>query len=133
MLTRAFLRLIHQVGRRGVFLLFIGILAVGLAFALFAAPTDQQSIALGRLIPLWVWAWLWAATGATCLVQAFMTKDRWAYLSATFMLIMWAALYFVAWATSIVDRGWLAGVIYLAFAGLTAVVATWPEDPHKLP
>lgn len=127
--ARLFMLLVRQVGRRGVFLLFIAVLALGLAFGLFAAPTTQQSIAIGRLIPLWVWGSLWAAVGVACLVQAFMLRDWVAYMAAVFLLIVWAGLYFVAWATSIVERGWLAGVIYMAFAGLTAVVGTWPEDP----
>lgn len=121
-------RLVRLVGRRGVFLLFIAVLSIGLASALYAAPTTQQAIAIGRLIPLWVWGTLWALVGAACLVQAFMIRDRVAYVAAVFLLIMWAGLYFVAWATSIVERGWLSGLIYLALAGLTSVVATWPED-----
>lgn len=123
----------RRVGRRGVFLLFMGLLSVVTSFGVFAAPSTTQTEALGRLVPLPVWGVMWAVTGLLCIVEAFRSVDWPAFIAAFASTMMWSALYFTSWAMGIVDRGWSGGAVYLGFATLVAVVSTWPEPvDHRL-
>ena len=121
--------MIKGVGRRGVSLLFVALLAAVFAFALWAAPTDSQSMTLGQLVPLQVWAVIWSLTAAVCVGGAFAERDRVAFAVATCVMTLWSLLYFTAWLTGAAPRGWLAGAIYLAFSGYLVVLSTWPEAP----
>ncbi len=114
------------IGRRGVSLLFVALVGVVLSLGLIA-PSAAQSAALGQIVPLQVWAGAWLVTAAVCVVQAFHRLDRLAFALAVAMFTTWSAQYFVAWFSGAVERGWLAAVIYLGFAGWMAVIATWPE------
>jgi PAS domain S-box-containing protein len=123
---RAWQRIAHTIGRRGVVLLFIALLSAAIAMSMLA-PTGTQSAALGRLIPAPVWASMWAAVSVLCLVQAFVRKDRVAFTAAIFATTVWASMYLVAWLAGLSERGWLAATIYYALAIVALTVSTWPE------
>lgn len=119
-------RVLRRIGRRGAWLLFIALLAFAFASSL-ANASDAQRATFGRVVPLWVWAVLWAATGVVCVVQAFVRDDRLGFSAAEVMLLLWAGLSFQAWLIGAQPRGWLGGLIYLGFAGGLWLVGTWPE------
>ncbi len=127
-MSRLIRRLTQQVGHRGVHLLFVGLVSAALAFACTFAPSTTQSLALGRLIPLWIWGVMWAVTAALCIVQAFVKDDRLAFVAAVFMYSLWSMLYLVAWLAGLIERGWLSTIIWLFFAGLNVSNATWSEN-----
>ncbi|MER7126735.1 hypothetical protein [Micrococcus luteus] len=101
--------------------------AIGLAYVpseTRATPTYQF---LAALLPLPVWASLWAAVGAVCLVQAWTVHDRIAYTLATALKIGWALLNLGGWLLGTVPRGYVSAAIWMLGAGFVMVMATVPK------
>lgn len=111
----------------------MALLAAVFALALYASPSDAQSIALGQLVPLRAWAVLWTITAIVCVAGAFAVRDQMAFGLAVASMTLWSALYFVAWAIGFSPRGWLAGTIYLAFAAFLVLLSTWAEPRSYTP
>lgn len=120
-------RLWRRVGRRGVVLGFLALLdllyPIGLAGQPPAARAGYELIA-----PWQVWAALWAATGLLCLAQAFARRDRIAFTAAVAIKVAWGSTSAAGWVVGVNPRGWLAAAVWLAFAGLIAVISTWSEE-----
>lgn len=123
----------RKVGRRGLFLLFLALLDIIYGQSLFApAPS---SIASGSVYefasfvaPLRYWAFLWIGIGIILAVFAFKAKDRVGFAVAMFFKILWGGMFLFGWAFAGVDRGYLSAAIWLAFAGVVALIATWPDE-----
>lgn len=126
--------LAHRVGRRGTFLLFLAMLdwiyAYSLAYPTPAAVSTPTYTFLSHIMPLDVWASLWAVVGTVCLVYAFRYRDAPGYAAAMFIKILWAMTFFLGWLFVGVERGYLSTAIWGAFAGVLAIISTWP-DPAK--
>lgn len=121
----------HRLGFRGRSLLFVAYLAL-VFMALLASPPPGATATLG-LLPLPVWAAMWAATGVACLVGAFAQRDAWAYGAAICMVTLWATMYLASWwPAGINPRGWLAGLVYLPFAAFLLNNARWPEPVEPI-
>lgn len=124
-----------RIGRRGSALLFFALLDLVFAASMVAIPPSAASSPtyafLATLLPLWAWAIPWATVGAVCLVQAFMAEDRLAFVAASGLKVGWGALHLAGWLLGEIPRGYVAAVIWLAFAGFVAVIASWPE-PRRL-
>lgn len=120
-----------RVGRRGVSLLFIGSLGLVLAASLTWIPPEQAAnpayLMLAQLAPLTLWAAAWLLSGLLCWVQAFMIQDRIAYALASAMWWLYGLAYLVGTATGINPRGWVGGLIWLAFGAWVNLIATWDE------
>lgn len=112
-------------------LLFLGGLAFVLALSLTFPPpahTAQAAyLALETLAPLPVWAAAWAACWVFCWVQAFMIQDRLAFAAASAMWWLYGIAYLVGTVTGANPRGWVGGLIWLAFGGWVNLIATWDE------
>ncbi len=125
--------ILRRVGRRGAFLLFLGVLDAFYAFSLFKpAPEVVQSAAVrwvGSMAPLWAWGALWAVVGALCVVYAFKRQDRIGFAAAVLLKVLWGTIYLLGWIFAGLARGYLSTAIWLALALLTYVVSTWPETP----
>jgi PAS domain S-box-containing protein len=67
------------------------------------------------------------AIGVVCLVSAFRRRDSAAYAAAVSIKLAWALMAFGGWAAGDLPRGHLAAVIWAGFAGMVAVIASWPE------
>lgn len=123
----------HRIGRRGYALIFFGLLDLVYGWALTwpdqLTRSVPQNVYAGSLLPLRVWGAAWLAVGVVCLVQSVMRRDSVAFACAIFIKIAWALLAAVGWQTGNVPRGYLSAVIWLVFAGLVSVVASWPEPP----
>jgi hypothetical protein len=122
-------RLQARVGRRGVALLFFALLDVVFAVSLAATPpsTSGGYEFLSTILPLWVWAIPWGVVGCMCLVQAFAVQDRVAFVAASALKAGWGVLYLAGFLAGEIPRGYVAAVIWLAFAGFVAVISGWPE------
>ena len=121
----------RRVGRRGVVLLFLALLDLLYPIGLAGQPSPAR--AGYELIAPWpYWAFLWAATGMVCLVQAFARRDRVGYAAAVAMKVSWGSLGLVSWVAGANPRGWLTGLVWLALAALIAVISTWPEEWDRL-
>lgn len=128
-------RLIKRIGRRGSVLLFLTLLdwLYGLSLARPDIGVRQSPSVryIADIAPLCAWATLWLAVGVVCLVGAFSRRDQWAFAVAEALKVLWGVTLTLGWAFGGLDRGWVAGVIWMAFAGLVAVVASWPEAPGR--
>jgi hypothetical protein len=130
---RSFLR--YQVGRRGAALLFFSVLDITYAFGLYYPPeTNNDFYAfLGDVLPMWVWALLWAAIGVCCLINAFRVRDRVGFAAAMFVKVLWGAVALMSFVIADVDRGWVSAAIWLTAAGWVAVISSWPEPYQTSP
>lgn len=124
-----------HVGRRGRVLLFFGSLDLvyAVSLALPGAETRRNSmfIWLAGVLPLWVWAVLWAGVGVNCVAHAFRRCDRWGYAGATFLKVMWGLVCFGGWLLGGVERGYVSAAIWLGLAYLVWVLTGWPEPGDR--
>lgn len=120
-----------HVGRRGRTLLFFAVLDIVYAVSLAnpdAGARDSPQLAwLASLGPLWAWAILWAATSVACFWYAFRRYDRWGFVAAIAVKVLWGVASLGGWLVGGVDRGYVSGAIWLAFAAFVWVIAGWPE------
>lgn len=126
------------VGRRGVCLLFFALLDFVYAFSLCRpAPPQAQAPTtafLASLAPLETWAWLWLMVGVVCLAGATARRlSGLAFACAAGLKMLWAAVLGLGWALGQVDRGWVTGAVWLAFAVIVMTLAGWPDPPHSEP
>lgn len=125
--------LAQRIGRRGTTLLFLATLDFVIAASLINPQAEAARTTSTRFIadiaPLWAWGALWAAVGAACLVGAVRRHDRWAFAAAMALKVLWGGVYVFGWAIAGLDRGWLGGVVWWAFAAFVYVVSGWPEAP----
>lgn len=128
---RRFHALRARLSQRGACLLLIAALDLINAQALATAPAETRAGSsytfLATLLPLPVWAALWAAVGLLCLLQAWTQHDRAAYTAASILKILWALLHLGAWAAGLLPRGYVSAAVWLLAAGFVSVVATVPR------
>jgi hypothetical protein len=121
----------HTVGRRGTFLLFLTILDFVYGYSLlYPTPlsiTSPTSVFLAEVLPLWVWGWLWVTVGIICCIFAFRQKDAPGFAAGIFLKILWGTIFLLGWTFAGVERGYLSSTIWIAFAGVLAIIASWPE------
>ncbi len=129
-------KIIHRIGRRGAFLIFLAMLDLiygySLAFPTVAATNSPGLLFLASILSLKLWALLWATIGVICFVFAFKRKDAPGYASAMFLKILWAIIFLLGWLFAGIERGYLSTVIWGTFAGILGLIATWP-DSSKYP
>ena len=119
--------LIHRVGRRGAFLLFLALVdfIYGYSILLIANPVWSR---IDLFLPSVAWGIIWIAVGFICLVQAFFTIDRLAYSLAVGTKVVWSLAMFSSWVfTGTNPVGWVSGTLFLGFAAITSIVSYWPE------
>lgn len=123
-----------RVGRRGVSLLFVGSLAMVLAASLIWIPPEMADSpsyrVLATLAPLSVWAAAWMAAWLISWVQAFMTQDRIAFAVTSAMWWLYGIAYIVGVFDGINPRGWVGGLIWLAFGAWINLISSWDETPE---
>jgi hypothetical protein len=76
---------------------------------------------------VWVWGTGWLLVGFLLLFYALRRHDAVGYTSAIGWKIVWGLTTFASWAFGGVDRGWVASIIWLTFAGVVGVISGWPE------
>lgn len=130
-MTRLCALLRHRLSQRGACLLILATVDIVFAIGLAYAPLDTQASPTyqfyAALAPLPVWASVWAAVGALCLVQAWTPRDRVAYMAATALKIFWALLHLGAWVAGVLPRGYVLAAMWLLASGLVMVMATVPK------
>lgn len=124
--------LVHHIGRRGSFLLFLSLLDLIYSFSLaFPSPTAVKGsslLFLASIFPLDIWALLWGLVGLNCLIFAFKSRDAPGFASAMFLKVLWALTFLLGWIFAGVERGYLSTAIWGAFAAVLWLVSTWPES-----
>lgn len=119
----------RALGRRGASLLFFAFVDFIFATALYNPPRPLSPTYTWpqQLMPLPVWAAVWAAVGTACVMFAFARRDLPGFIAAITIKIGWAVLLFTGWALGEVPRGYVIGGFFAAFAGFVVVIAGWPE------
>lgn len=122
--------LLYRIGRRGVILLYLAVVAVLQSWVMIQ-PVDSHTSALLRfadtILPLSAWATLWGVAGIVAGVNAFRLRDGAGFAATGAMSILWGLVALGGYLTGEVHWGYRPAAIWLGVAGMTLVVATWPE------
>ncbi|MGW2379319.1 hypothetical protein [Streptomyces sp. NPDC001658] len=133
---RAAVRRLHQtLGRRGVFLLILGVgkTCWGLSF-LIDPPSPQGLQLLTDVCSLRHWAWLWIVAGLVTGGSAFLRvgRDRYGFVAALVPPTVWAIAYASAVVSGTYSRGAYVAVWYLtSHVGVILWASSVPE--HSVP
>lgn len=122
-----------RVGRRGLALLFFGMLDLAIAYGIFTIDDYPLAVATSyagqaAIVPLNAWAWIWSITGAICVAQAFAKHDRAAFVLGAGVKMGWAGGFVIGFFFFDIQRAWLSMVIYLAFSGFVLMISGWQEN-----
>lgn len=128
-------RLREHLGRRGIFLLILGIgkTCWGVSF-LVDPPSTEGLQLLTQLCSLRHWSWLWIAAGLITTVSAFLRvgRDRFGFIAALVPPSVWAIAYLAAVMSGEYSRGaWVAAWYLTSHVGVIMWAATVPE--HSVP
>ena len=132
MTLRAALRAARHVGRRGAALLFLAEVDLFYAASLLwpspAAARTPSNLFFASLLPLDVWAAMWAIVGVVCIVYAFRHHDRVAFVAAIGVKTLWAGLAIIGVFAGGVPVSTPA--IWISFGGFVWLVSDWrdPDD-----
>jgi hypothetical protein len=132
---RAARRIRRQLGRRGHFLLILGIGKICWGSGMIVDPPSTTGLALlTRFAPFHCWAWLWVIAGIITTASAFLRvgRDRFGFVAAMVPPAVWAISYLVAVLSGDYSRGAWVAVWYLtSHVGVIMWAATVPE--HSVP
>ena len=112
-------------GRRGAFLAFLAILDFSYGYSLLTTPSPQRT--LDFLLPWEAWAGIWLGTGAVCLTGVLARRDKAQFTVAVTLKLAWGLLYAQLWLAGAAPRGWVAALVWVAFAAAVFLVSGWPE------
>ncbi|WP_394436312.1 hypothetical protein [Streptomyces sp. SGAir0957] len=124
-------RLQQKLGRRGAFLLILGVgkTCWGLSF-LVNPPEDHGLQLLTRLCDLRHWSWLWIVCGIVTGASAFLKvgRDGAGFLAALIPPAVWAFAYTVAVINGDYSRGGFVALWYLtSHVGVILWASSVPE------
>ena len=124
-------RLQKLLGRRGAFLLILGVgkTCWGASF-LIDPPTDHGLQLLTDLCSLRHWSWLWIIAGVVTTISAFLKvgRDWFGFAAALVPPTVWAIAYMAAVVSGEYSRGAYVAIWYLtSHCGVILWAATVPE------
>jgi hypothetical protein len=118
-------------GRRGAFLLILGIGKTCWGVSFIVDPPDTQGL---QLLTRWCdiehWAWLWILAGLITSASAFLKigRDRWGFIAALVPPAVWAIAYLFAVIGGEYSRGaWVAAWYLTSHVGVILWASTVPE------
>lgn len=125
----------RALGRRGSTLVFFGVVDIALAVSLLTDPPGPRLPHTGLLLPVEMWAVLWAAVGGISLVSAWMKppRDAVAFALTAAIRVLWGTAFFFAWVTHDLYRGWVSAIIWWLFAMHVLIVSGWVEPSYETP
>lgn len=131
MRCRAARRAHKLLGRRGAFLLILGIGKTSWGISFVVDPPSTQGL---QLLTQWCsiesWAWLWIVAGLITTVSAFLKvgRDGWGYIAALVPPAVWAIAYLSAVIGGEYSRGaWVAAWYLTSHVGVILWASTVPE------
>ncbi|WP_330172935.1 hypothetical protein OG875_04650 [Streptomyces sp. NBC_01498] len=119
-----------HLGRRGVFLMIVGVGQVCWGSGMITDPPSTAGLQiLTDRCPLSTWAWLWIGAGAVACASGFLRVGRdWAgFLTAYAPPTMWAFAYTAAAVGGDYSRGGFVAVWYLTIVGIIMWASGVPE------
>lgn len=133
-------RAARKVGHRGALLILLGTIALLYGVSLITTPPIPNPPGLHLLLgvmSLHGWGGTLAVAGAIAILCAPLKQGRdWPGFAALVLVwLPWASSFFVSWwPEGSNPRGWVSAVVFVAFAGVPAVGATWdePEPPARV-
>lgn len=139
-MPRRIVRLREMLGRRGAFLLILGVgKTCWGAGMLFDPPATQGLRLLTQLCDIRHWAWLWIIAGLITIASAFLRigRDRLGFVVALIPPTVWAIAYMAAVVSGQFSRGAYVAVWYLtSHVGVILWASAVPEysvPPAPLP
>lgn len=124
-----------HLGRRGKFLLILGVGKTCWGFSFLVDPPNPAGLELlTSLCDLRHWAWLWISCGLTTTISAFMKigRDRLGFWTALVPPTVWALAYGSAVISGTFSRGAYVAIWYLtSHVGVILWASTVPE--HSVP
>lgn len=125
----------RRLGRRGIFLLIVGVgeTCWGISF-LTNPPSSDGLQLLTSVCSLRHWAWLWIAAGAVTATSGFLRigHDLPGFLASLTPPTVWAIAYLAAAVSGDYSRGGFVALWYLtSHVGVILWAATVPE--HSVP
>ncbi|MDX3074632.1 hypothetical protein [Streptomyces sp. MI02-7b] len=125
----------QMLGRRGTFLLVIGIGKVCFGLGMIVQPPQPQGLQLlTHWAPLHCWAWVWILAGTVTTASAFLRigRDSLGFLAALVPPGLWAFAYGTAAVLGDYPRGaWIFGWYLTSHVGVILWASTLPE--YELP
>ncbi|MFD4921131.1 hypothetical protein ACFWNE_07405 [Streptomyces goshikiensis] len=135
MKCRAARRARRLLGRRGKFLLILGVGKTCWGAGMLADPPQPGGLGLlTRMAPIHCWAWLWIIAGIVTITSAFLQvgRDRFGFIAALVPPSVWAIAYLAAVMSGEYSRGAYVAIWYLtSHVGVIMWAATVPE--HSVP
>lgn len=127
-MIRALQKLIHRIGHRGAFLIFIGFLFVVYGSGITTDPAI--GIPAVYIFSNDVWGWIFIPIGAVVISGSLCVKnDRWFYMLAALMSAIWSSAWISMWFVhNHVPGAWALAAIWAADAAITLVVSSWREN-----
>ena len=129
MIDRAFRWARRHLGRRGASLLYFAGLDVLYGWAVFNAASGIGQTAtfewFATIAPLQAWAGVWWAVAAICLYHAFQHHDRFGFIAAIGIKLLWGGGCVVGWLSADVPVSSVG--IWLGLAGLVWIISGWPD------
>ncbi|MGV2914749.1 hypothetical protein [Streptomyces alfalfae] len=124
-----------HLGRRGKFLLILGVGKTCFGFSFLVDPPSPAGLELlTSLCDLRHWSWLWITCGLVTAVSAFLKigRDRLGFYAALIPPTVWALAYGAAVISGHYSRGAYVAVWYLtSHVGVILWASTVPE--HSVP
>ncbi|MFI1928368.1 hypothetical protein [Streptomyces sp. NPDC020377] len=128
---RAARRLHKALGRRGIFLLILGVGKTCWGVSFLVNPPGTQGLELlTSVCSIRHWAWLWIVCGIVTATSAFLRvgRDWFGYAAALVPPTVWAIAYMAAVIVGNYSRGGFVAVWYLtSHVGVIMWAATVPE------
>lgn len=118
-------RLRNRIGRRGAALLFFALLDLVYCYSLLYPPhpLPESYRWPATVMPLPVWALIWALVGLVCLVCAFVDRDSVAFTAAIAIKVGWGGVALFGWIYGPVERGYVSAMIWFAFGAFVYLIA----------
>lgn len=129
--------LLGRLRHRGAILLILSLIDFAYGLSLISPAAESLGSAAVRwrelYAPLWAWGIAWVVVGAVLVFYAFRTHDAVGFTAAIGLKVVWGLTTLASWVLGDVQRGWVATIIWLVFAGMIAVIADWPEPSRSEP
>lgn len=124
-----------HLGRRGPFLLFLGVGKVCWGVGMVVEPPQTAGLhLLTRFAPLHCWAWVWVLAGLVTFTAAWwkFTRDGWGFVAASVPPALWAFAYGWGWIVDGYARGvWIFLWYMTSHCGVIWCAARIPPEQGR--
>lgn len=129
-----------QLGRRGAFLLSVGLAWVGLGYSILSTPAPPAQVTgltvILSVMSLHSWGWVWTVSGILGIAFSGVRRvgrDQLGFTALAVPTAAWSAGYLADWLfIGGYPRGWVTATIYAALAASVIIAAGWPEVRRRV-